>query len=51
MRRIYQFDGLISGVLSVGECAEPEQVLLHIERDGATADVRLPREEWQNLMG
>lgn len=51
MRRIFQFDGLSSGALSVGECAEPEQVLLRIEREGATADLRLTREEWRNLMG
>jgi hypothetical protein len=51
MRKIYQFDGLSgSGVLSIGECAEPEQVIVHIERSGTCADMRLSRDEWQELM-
>jgi hypothetical protein len=51
VRRIYQFDGLDgSGILSIGECAEPEQVTVHIERDGNCVDMRLSCEEWQELM-
>jgi hypothetical protein len=50
MRKIYQFDGLDGGVLSIGECAEPGQLIVRIEHNGNCADMRLSREEWQELM-
>jgi hypothetical protein len=51
MRKVYQFDGLNgTGLLSIGECNEPEQVLVHIECNGHEAHMRISRDEWQELM-
>jgi hypothetical protein len=50
MRRIYQFDGLDGGVLSIGECTEPEQIIIHLERNGQRTDMRLGRSDWYNIV-
>jgi hypothetical protein len=50
MRKVFQFDGLDGGVLGIGECSEPEQVIVHTERDDNSADLRLSRDEWNELM-
>jgi hypothetical protein len=41
MRKVYQFDGINGGTLSIGECSEPEQVLVHVECSGNDAHMRL----------
>jgi hypothetical protein len=50
MRRIYQFDGVDHGLLSVGECSEPERVALCIEdQSGREAHMVLSREDFRTL--
>ena len=51
MRRIYQFDGLDSSILSVGECAEPEQLALCITNNGHEAHMLIGSDEWYALFG
>jgi hypothetical protein len=49
MRKIYQFDGLDGGVLSVSECSEPEQLALCITNNGHEAHMLIGRNEWYAL--
>jgi hypothetical protein len=50
MRRIYQFDGVDRGLLSVGECNEPERVALCInDQSGREAHMILSREDFRTL--
>jgi hypothetical protein len=49
MRKIYQFDGLDGGVLSIGECSAPEQLMLGITNDGHEAHMLISRDEWYAL--
>jgi hypothetical protein len=52
MRRIFQFDGIDQGVLSVGECAKPEQVAICItDHAGKEAQVLINRESFRELCG
>jgi hypothetical protein len=50
MRRIFQFDGIDQGVLSIGECQEPERVAVCIKgRDGQEAHLLLSCEAFRDL--
>jgi hypothetical protein len=52
MRRIYQFDGIDRGVLSIGECLAPEQVAICItDHNGNEAQVLLSRDDFRALCG
>jgi hypothetical protein len=51
MRRVFQFDGLNGGVLSVGECLEPERLALCItSNDGHEAQMLIGSDEWYALI-
>jgi hypothetical protein len=49
MRRVFHFDGLDGGVLSVGECTEPERLALCITNDGHETHMLISRDEWYAL--
>jgi hypothetical protein len=51
MRRVFQFEDLDGGVLSVGECAEPERLALCITKDGHETHMLIGRDEWYALFG
>lgn len=49
MRRVFQFDGLNGGVLSVGECASEARVAICIHSGETEVQLFLSREDFYDL--
>lgn len=51
MRRIFQFEGIENGVLSVGECPDQDRVILVVSNGETEAQVTLSARDFRNLCG
>jgi hypothetical protein len=51
MRRVFQFDGLTGGVLSVGECEAEPKVVICLHHEKAEVQLFLSREQFEELSG
>lgn len=49
MRRVFQFDGLNGGILSVGECADDAKVVICIHNGETETQMFLSREDFHEL--